>query len=132
MKKSEPKISPLEELRTEKEQLRAEFSTTEDKVLTQINYVSNNFGSIVLNMVLGGFSQQFKKTSRSEKSGSSSNSDINIPNNASSTVMETVWAGLQLTYPYLIEIAKPLVIAFVTNKIGSLFKKKTKKNKKTD
>lgn len=128
MKNSNQKISPLEELRAEKEQLKAEFSATEDKILSQIDYASNNFGSIVMSALLGSFSKHTKKSDTNKhREDAPLNSEQSV--NASSTVMETVWAGLQLTYPYLIEIAKPVVLSFVTNKISGLFKKKKNKSK---
>lgn len=125
MKKSN-KISPLEELRAEKEQLKSEFAAKEEQMLSSISYVTDNFGSILLNVFLGSFGQHFKKSGSKDNSGSSSGEN-GESSPASSSVMQTVWAGLQLTYPFLVEIAKPLALAFVTNKIKGFFIKKKRK-----
>lgn len=126
MKKSD-KISPLEELRAEKEQLKSEFAATEEQMLAHVDYVANNFGSILLNTFLGSFGQHFKKSSSANNANNSSTQDEQTESINSSSVMQTVWAGLQVTYPYLIEIAKPIVLAFVTSKIKGIFTKKNKK-----
>lgn len=128
MKKSK-KISPIEELRSEKEQLKSEFTTTEEKILSHINYVADNFGSILLNAFIGSFKQHFKKSDFIKKATDPLTDETDNSRTTSSTVMQTVWAGLQLTYPYLIEIAKPVASAFVTNKLSGIFKKKKKNNK---
>ena len=126
MKKSD-KISPLEELRAEKEQLRSEFTSTEEQMLSRVDYVANNFGSILLNAFIGSFGQHLKKDDKTGNADSGSQSGDGSTTINSSTVMQTVWAGLQVTYPYLIEIAKPIALAFVTNKIKGIFTKQKKK-----
>lgn len=126
MKKSN-KISPIEELRAEKEQLKSEFATTEEQMLARVDYVANNFGSILLNTFLGSFGQHFKKPSTVKSTDDNQVNETGSTTINSSSVMQTVWAGLQVTYPYLIEIAKPIILAFITSKIKGIFTKKKKK-----
>lgn len=128
MKKSK-KLSPLEELRTEKDNLKVECAEKEERMVSCLSYVTNNFGSILFTSVLKNLGFVGRSSSARDKDDLSDEDDNTPP---SSTIMQTVWNGLQITYPYIKEIAQPLILSFITSKIKGIFSRKKKKGDKEE
>lgn len=128
MKKSK-KLSPLEELRAERDNLKVECAEKEERMVSCLSYVSNNFGSILFTSVLRNLGLVGKSSSSRDKDELSDEEDNTPP---SSTILQTVWNGLQITYPYIKEIAQPLILGFITSKVKNIFSKKNKKGNKEE
>lgn len=126
MKKSK-KLSPLEELRIEKDILKTACAEKEEYMTSCLSYVSNNFGSILFTSVLRNLGLGGKSSSSRDKDELIGEEDNTPP---SSTILQTVWNGLQITYPYIKEIAQPLILGLITSKIKNIFSKKNKKGDK--
>ena len=93
-----------------------------------LSYVSNNLGPIILSSIFKSFGLGGKSlSSRNQQDQPDPSGDENPP---SSTILQTVWNGLQITYPYIKDIAQPLILGFLTDKIKKMFSKKDKKDDK--
>jgi len=122
------KISPLEELRREKEIVRGEVAECEDRLAGQWSYLSDNAAPLILNSAIHGIAgmlgfgnRQAVKDTREQKETS-----------GSSGIIQNVFNGLITYYPLIWEIAQPMLLRFAINRIKSLFTRKKKKKRKDD
>lgn len=109
------RMTPLEELRQEKEIVRRECKESEDRLAEHWVYLSDNAGSLLfqsaVNVVLGAFGFGGNKKKKEEESSSS----------------HGLLSGLTAYYPVIWDIVQPLLWRFFIKKIKSLFSGKKKK-----
>lgn len=125
MKKNE--TTPLDELRKEKTQLKAECAEREERLAEFWEYVNDNAGYLLINSVVDAFKRKIGLTQNSPKNEKGDNQDT--PSGISG-IMNMFKSGIHTAYPLIWDIAQPLVWDFALGKIKSLFKfKKKKKNR---
>lgn len=130
------KITPLDELRQEKEILKAECAEREERLGEYWEYINDNAGSLILDGIVYTFKKKLGIIP--SKSASRKNySDENLPAesaNDSTGFMHTIKNGLMMTYPLIWEIAQPMIWEYALKKIKSIFtrKKKKKKNRRCE
>ncbi len=116
-------ISPLEELRQEKEIVRREIKVYEDRLAEKWEYLSDNAPSLLFNAALSGIIGWFgfgnKVESKDKKEGM-----------GSSGITHSLLSGLMAYYPLIWDIAKPMLWKYAVRKVISLFTSKKKKGKK--
>lgn len=115
------KLTPLEELRSEKAKLKEQCSEKEKHLTSRFSYVYNNLGSLLVATLVGNVGRKIglflpKKQGKAEFEDDDSA-------HASSSIRETVVNGLKLTYP----IIKPVVFGFVMDKLKGIIMPKKKK-----
>lgn len=116
------RLTPLEELRQEKELVRLECKESEKRLSEHWVYLSDNAGSLIfqstINSVLSifGFGGSSKSKKRQEENPTSS----------------SLLSGLTAYYPVLWEIAQPIIWRFAIKKLKSIFSGKKKKEKDKD
>jgi len=133
MKKNE--MTPLEELRREKEILKTECAEREDRLGEYWAYINDNAGSLILDGIIDTVKGKLGLTP-SKKSLPKYYSDESIPGFADTSggtgFMNTIKNGLQMTYPLIWEIAQPMLWEFALKKVKSIFSRKKKKKKKRE
>lgn len=117
------KVSPLEELRIEREIVRQQCAESEDRLAEQWDYLSDNAGSLLLNAAVSNITGLFGFGHKSHKSSDTKQ----IAQAASSG--NGIMSMLSSYYPLIWDIAQPLIWKFAMNKIKSIFTKKNKKGK---
>lgn len=111
------RLTPLEELRQEKELVRLECKEGEERLSEHWAYLSDNAGSLIfqstINSVLSvfGFGGSSKSKKRQEETSTSSG----------------LLSGLTAYYPVIWEIVQPIIWRFVIKKLKSIFSGKKKK-----
>ncbi len=121
MKKNE--ISPLMELRREKEIVRHELNQSEERLADHWGYFSDNASSLIINGAISGiagwmgFSHKKEKPIKTEGTGTASNG-----------IFQNVLGTLTANYPLIWEIVRPMLIRFAINKVKSLFTGKKKED----
>lgn len=116
------RLTPLEELRQEKELVRLECKEGEERLSEHWAYLSDNAGSLIfqstINSVLSvfGFGGSSKSKKRQKETSTSSG----------------LLSGLTAYYPVIWEIVQPIIWRFVIKKLKSIFSGKKKKEKDKD
>lgn len=132
MKKIE--MTPLDELRREKEVLKAECSEREERLGEYWAYINDNAGSLIIDGVISAVKSKLGLTS--SKKSSQKQQDESFPakfqEHDGTGFMNTIKTGLQMTYPLIWEIAQPMLWEFAIKKVKSIFTRKKKKKKKKD
>ena len=121
------KISPLEQLRKEKEMLRRECRDGEERLAQRWSYLSGNMTSILFATALNsvrshlGFGSSKKSDDKDAEQSSGGNS-----------LTQGLLSGVLAASPLLFEMLQPMLFSFVIKKIKSLFtsKKKKKNNRR--
>jgi len=109
------KLSPLEELRFEREILRRERQGHKDRLLGNLDYTKNNFGHLLVGSLFS-----------SAKSGVSDVFSVFAGKKTKSEGSNTGKMLLSLS-PLLWEIAQPILLGFAVKKVKSVFTRKKKK-----
>lgn len=119
------KISPLEELKLEKQRLQDECEIQKVRLLNKYEYAKKNLGTLTLGSTVSttksGLSGIF-----SLFSGKHKNSD-NKTNNLTTSGFSQALSSFT---PVVWEMAQPILLGFVLEKVKSIFKSKKKKKKK--
>lgn len=122
------KMNPLEELRQEKEIVRREVAESEERLGDQWAHLSDNAVPLLLNAAVHGIAGMFGFGRRAEQKDARRIEEPEGP----SGIFQTVFNSLITYYPLIWEIAQPMIIRFVINRIKSLFTRKKKKKRKDD
>lgn len=122
-------LTPLEKLQAEKERLRDERATAERRMLFQLQYLANNWGTLLAQSVTGVFKNRLLETVE----------NISYAGTNSATTFRTLprkmkWGNFLVSnLPNIAQItwriAKPALITFGTKKIMAMIFKKSKKKK---
>lgn len=123
------KMNPLEELRREKEIVRREVVESEQRLGNRWSHLSDNAVPLLLNAAVHGIAGMFGFGHRTERKDA--RRQIEEPEGPSG-IFQTVFNTLVTYYPLIWEIAQPMIIRFVINKIKSLFTRKKKRKRKDD
>jgi hypothetical protein len=114
------RLTPLEELRREKETIRRECRDSEERLAEHWSYLSDNVGSLLfrsaVNTVLGAFGFGESKKKKQEEISTSN----------------SLLSGLTAYYPVIWDIVRPLLWRYLIRKLKSLFSGKKKKKRKND
>jgi hypothetical protein len=120
------KLSPLEKLRLEKKRLREERDIANRRLVYQLQYLNDNWGSMLTKGVSSSVRSRIAETI-DNLSGRSSSSRSMTP---FFTKRLNPWLNFTLNYlpvigPLTWRVAKPALIAFVARKISSrIFRRK--------
>lgn len=120
------KLSPLEKLRLEKKRLREERDIANRRLVYQLQYLNDNWGSLLTKGVSSSVKSRLVETIDNLSDRSSSSRSM-IP---FFTKRHNPWLNFTLTYLPVIgsltwRVAKPALIAFVARKISSrIFRRK--------
>lgn len=106
------KLSALDELRLEKEQLMTECNELEYRLFGRVDYVKDNFGRLLVTSIFSFF-----KSGKKNKNGSDEDSSF-----------FDQFAFLKTVVPYAWEFLQPILIGMVVKKAQSFFFKKKKKS----
>lgn len=125
------KISPLEQLRLEKEAAKLEVAESEDRLSGQWDYMRSNLSTLIVNGIidstLKGFGLKSSKN-ESETTGESNSREVQPPG-----IFKSLLGGFAAVTPLVWELAQPMLMNFALRKIKSIFtgdkKKKKKKSK---
>jgi len=115
------KLSPLDELRLEKEIARRECEESEHQLAEQWSYLSDNAVSLIFNSAVNGiasklgFSARIGNSDHTEKEEKSSNN-----------IFSNILSGVTTYLPFIWEILQPVILGFAAKKIKSIFTKKKK------
>ncbi len=129
---SKYRLNPLEELRLEKKRLRKERKIASQRLSYQLQYLNDNWGSMLTKGVTSSIKTKFSETVDNISSSSSTSitpfvTKVRNPwlNN---TVTHIILSNLPLIGSATWNIAKPALIAFGARKITSaLFGRRKKK-----
>src|SRR5690554_210422 len=129
---SKYKLDPLEELRLEKKRQREERKIASQRLSYQIQYLNDNWGSMLTKGVTSSIKSKFSDTMDNFSTSSSTSvtpfiTKVSNPwlNN---TITQIILSNLPLIGSVTWNIAKPALIAFGARKITSiLFGRKRKK-----
>lgn len=125
------KLSPLDELRQEKEIVKRECIESEDRLLDQWSYLSDNAGSLIfnglVNSIVGklGFSNRIGGSQAKEK-------DEEQQDSSPLGIFHNVVNGVSAYYPLIWEIVQPMLWRYAMKKVKSIFSGKKKKKRKDD
>ncbi len=117
-------ISPLEELRQEKEIVRRECAESEERLADHWSHFKDNAGSLIfysaINSIMKGFGFGGKKESEDK------------PETRSNSLVNGLLSSLTTYYPLIWDMVQPMLIRFAMRKIKSIFSRKKKKRKDDD
>ncbi|MDR0825166.1 MAG: hypothetical protein LBN74_08740 [Prevotella sp.] len=114
------KLTPLEELRREKEIVRRECAESGYRLAEHWSYLSNNVGSLLFQSGVDAILKKFgfgSTQSRKEDEAPASNNLLGT---------------LNTYYPVVWEIVQPLLWNYLIKKIKSIFSGKKKKKRRND
>lgn len=128
-------ITPLDELREEKEILKKECSEREEHLAEYWEFINDNAGSLIIDGIIETAKRKLglapsKTSSRKNQSDQHLLTAESADNNDSTGFMHTIKTGLMMTYPLIWEIAQPMLWEFAMKKVKSIFTRKKKKKKK--
>ncbi|NDV95550.1 hypothetical protein D0T84_11600 [Dysgonomonas sp. 521] len=113
-------LTPLEELRREKDMVRRECEESEHRLSDHWTYLSDNAGSLLfqstVNAILSSFGFGANKKKQQEETSTSN----------------SLLSGLTAYYPVVWELVQPLLWRYFMKKIKSIFSGKKKKKRKDD
>jgi len=123
------KLTPLEELLLEKKRLREERAIASRRLAYQLQYLSDNWGSMLTKGVTSSVKSKFAETMDNLSSGSSYSMTPFVTKRANPWINFAV-SNMPLIGSITWGIAKPALIAFATKKVTSfLFGRKRKAKK---
>lgn len=125
------KISPLDELRQEKEIARREVADSEDRLAEHWAYLSDNAPSLLFNSAVNGIAGWFGFGHKADPKR------LNEPDDAEGTSgilgnLQGVFGNLSAYLPLVWEIAQPMLLRYAVKKFKSLFTRKKKKKNSSD
>ena len=124
------KLTPLEDLRLEKKRLRKERTIASQRLTYQLQYLNDNWGSMLTKGIASSFKSKFAETVDNLSSGSS------FPLTPFVTRRTNPWVSFAMSNLPLIssvtwKLTKPALLAFAVKKATSLiFGRKRKAIKK--
>lgn len=125
------KLSPLEELHLEKKRYREERSIASRRLSYQLQYLNDNWGTLLTKGVTSSVKSKFSETIDSLSGGSSTSITPFITKRSNpwvnNTVMNIVTANLPLIGSIIWKVTKPALVAFGTKKLTSLVFRRKKK-----
>lgn len=114
------RLTPLEELRREKDIVRGECKESEERLAVHWSYLSDNAGSLLfqsaVNAILSSFGFGGGNKKKQEETSTSN----------------SLLSGLTAYYPVVWELVQPLLWRFLIRKIKSIFSGKKKKKRNND
>lgn len=124
------KISPLEQLRHEKELAKQEVEKSEARLSGQWDYLQSNFNVLLINGAIDATLKGLglKSSQKNTITQKSSNEDIQSPG-----IFRSLLGGFSALSPIIWELVQPMLMSFALNKVKSFFsgeKKKKSKDKK--
>lgn len=124
------KLTPLEELKLEKKRLREERTIAGQRLAYQMQYFSDNWGSMITKGITSSIKTKFADTVDNLSSGTSS-SVTPFVTKRSNPWLGIVTSNLPLIGGMVWKFAKPAVFAFGAKRLSSmLFGKKNKRRRK--
>jgi len=124
-------LTPLEQLRSKKEQARIQSEIQKDKLSSNLKYVQSNAGKLIVN---GVTSSIFPGKSNQSKPSSLPSTLADIALGGAKTYLKSSKGGGLGIIPLVWGIAQPFVLTWgikgAKKLVGSLFSGKNKKNKK--
>ncbi|MDR2954468.1 MAG: hypothetical protein LBV43_05260 [Prevotella sp.] len=115
------KISPLDELRKEKELAKIECEASEVVLAEQWAYLGDHAVSLVFNSILHGVTDKLgfgsKEQSKSQK----------VIGSGGGGFLNNITSNLGAYYPLLWDLLRPVLWAFAVKKVKSIFTGKKKK-----
>ena len=122
------KLNPLEELRLEKKRLREERSIASQRLSYQLQYLNDNWGSMLTRGLTSSMKLKFAETMDNLSSGNNYSVTPFVARKANPWVNLLV-SNLPLLSSVTWKLSKPALIAFALKKGTSLlFGRKKKKN----
>ena len=122
------KLNPLEELRLEKKRLREERSIASQRLSYQLQYLNDNWGSMLTRGLTSSMKLKFAETMDNLSSGNNYSVTPFVTRKANPCVNLLV-SNLPLLSSVTWKLSKPALIAFALKKGTSLlFGRKKKKN----
>lgn len=122
------KLNPLEELRLEKKRLREERSIASQRLSYQLQYINDNWGSMLTRGLTSSMKLKFAETMDNLSSGNNYSVTPFVTRKANPWVNLLV-SNLPLLSSVTWKLSKPALIAFALKKGTSLlFGRKKKKN----
>ncbi len=112
------KLTPLEELRQEKELAIREAELIEFRLKDQWDYISDNAVSIVFHSALNGILGKLGFSNKVSNPKSKQNDTFGIAGNS--------FSGVMAYLPLVWEIAQPVLWGLIVKKVKSIFKRKKK------
>lgn len=118
------KLSPLEELRLERCQLKSECAEYEKKLSSNWHYAKDNFGKLAIGTIFSsaknGIGDLFSLISGKKH-------DSENEEGKSSSVVTQMLLGAA---PFIWEMVQPMLVGIIIKKVKSIFSRKDKKKKK--
>jgi len=109
------KLSPLEEIRAERLILSQEIIAHEERLMSNLGFVKNNWGSLLLSSVFSSPTQSMKSLFGFDSGFSSRKSS---------------WLDkVTMIAPVAWGILQPILLGLATKKVASLFRRKKRKKK---
>ena len=115
------KMTPLQELRQEREIARREVAESEQRLAGHWNYLNDNIGTLVFSSVVNTSLRKLGlKHSKHEVAQTSEKAH-------SPGIFQSVLGGVAAVSPLIWELVQPFLMKFAMNKIKSIFSRKKKK-----
>ncbi len=122
------KISPLEQLRLEKEIAKRAVAESEDRLSGQWEYMRSNLSTLLVNglidSTLKGFGLKSSKNDHITPKAENNNEGIQPPG-----IFKSILGGFAAVSPLIWELAQPMLMNFAMRKIKSIFTGDKKKKK---
>ena len=120
------KLTPLEELRLEKKRLREERAIASRRLAYQLQYLNDNWGSMLTKGVTSSVKTKFAET-MDNLSGGSSNALTPFVTRKANPWVNFAVANMPLIGSIAWGVAKPAILAFAAKRVTSfLFRRKRK------
>lgn len=124
------RLSPLEELRLEKERVKEERTIANQRLSYQLQYLNDNWGTLLTKGLTSSVKTKFAETMDNLSNGSSS-SMTPFVTKRTNPWLNMVFSSLPLIGSIAWKIAKPALITYVLKKGSTLFFGKIKKKFKS-
>ncbi|MDR0334145.1 MAG: hypothetical protein LBI15_11890 [Dysgonamonadaceae bacterium] len=121
------KLSPLEELRLEKKRIREERDIAAQRLSYQIQYLNDNWGSLITKGIASSVRTRFSETVDSFVSGHHSSHDSPFFTRRTNPWLSLITSNLPLIGGFVWKVTKPAILAFVAKKASSMLFRKKKK-----
>jgi hypothetical protein len=122
------KLSPLEELRLKKKRLREERDISGQRLSYQLQYLSDNWGSLITRGLTSSIRTRFAETVDNLSAGSFS-FETPFFTRTSNPWLSLIVSNLPLIGGLVWKLAKPAVLAFAAKKATSMLFRRKKKSR---
>lgn len=120
-------ITPLEQLRQEKEIARQEVLDSEARLSGQWVYMRNNLSVLLVNSVIDTTLKGFGLKSSKSDSNKAKNKDEELQ---SPGIFKSVLGSMAALSPLIWELVQPMLMSFALKKVKSIFSGGDKKKRK--